>query len=62
MERIVIRRFANASRLTLTIATIGLAQVLGGMALIVPIALDGPPLVGSFERRSTPCRSRSTRW
>ncbi|MCB1251418.1 MAG: ATP-binding cassette domain-containing protein, partial [Acidimicrobiales bacterium] len=49
VERIVIRRFANASRLTLTIATIGLAQVLGGMALIVPIALDGPPLVGSFE-------------
>ncbi|MFN8041122.1 MAG: ATP-binding cassette domain-containing protein [Acidimicrobiales bacterium] len=49
VERIVIRRFAKASRLTLTMATIGLAQVLGGMELLVPIIFNSRPLVGSFE-------------
>ncbi len=48
VELIVIRRFANASRLTLTMATIGLAQVLGGMELLVPIVFKSRPLVGSF--------------
>jgi ABC-type branched-subunit amino acid transport system ATPase component/ABC-type branched-subunit amino acid transport system permease subunit len=48
VELIVIRRFANASRLTLTMATIGLAQVLGGMELLVPIIFKSRPLVGSF--------------
>src|SRR5437588_6247789 len=32
----VIRRFRNASRLLLTVATIGLAQVLGGLELLTP--------------------------
>src|SRR3954447_9970718 len=33
VELVVIRRFARSSRLVLTVATIGLAQVLGGMEL-----------------------------
>ena len=35
-ELLVIRRFAHSSRLVLTVATIGLAQILGGMELLLP--------------------------
>ena len=35
VEVTVIRRFANAPRLVLTVATIGLAQLLGGIELLV---------------------------
>jgi ABC-type branched-subunit amino acid transport system ATPase component/branched-subunit amino acid ABC-type transport system permease component len=48
VERIVIRRFANASRLVLTVATIGLAQVLGGAEMLVPTLFGQSPLVPSF--------------
>ena len=48
VERIVIRRFADASRLVLTVATIGLAQVLGGAEMLVPMLFDQSPLVPSF--------------
>ena len=48
VERIVIRRFAHASRLVLTVATIGLAQVLGGAEMLVPMLFDRSPLVPSF--------------
>jgi ABC-type branched-subunit amino acid transport system ATPase component/ABC-type branched-subunit amino acid transport system permease subunit len=48
-ELLVIRRFARASRLILTVATIGLAQVLGGLQLLLPRWLHGPPIVGGFE-------------
>jgi ABC-type branched-subunit amino acid transport system permease subunit len=36
VEVAVIRRFRNSSRLLLTVATIGLAQVLGGLQLLIP--------------------------
>jgi ABC-type branched-subunit amino acid transport system ATPase component/branched-subunit amino acid ABC-type transport system permease component len=49
VERIVIRRFANASRLVLTVATIGLAQVLGGAEMLVPTLFGQSPLVPSFS-------------
>ncbi len=49
VEWIVIRRFRHSSRLTLTVATIGLAQVLGGMELLVPQVLGGPTIIGAFE-------------
>src|SRR5258705_7502789 len=49
VERIVIRRFANASRLVLTVATIGLAQVLGGAEMLVPMLFGQSPLVPSFH-------------
>ncbi|HKN39847.1 MAG TPA: ATP-binding cassette domain-containing protein, partial [Acidimicrobiia bacterium] len=48
VERIVIRRFANASRLVLTVATIGLAQVLGGAEVLVPVLFGRSPLVPAF--------------
>ena len=48
VEVLVIRRFARSSRLVLTVATIGLAQVLGGMELILPelFHAHGGPLGG----------------
>ncbi len=48
-ERLVIRRFFTAPRLILTVATIGLAQVLGGIALFIPDATGSSPLVGAFS-------------
>ena len=42
VERLVIRRFANAPRLVLTVATIGLAQLLGGIAIFLPGWLGAP--------------------
>jgi ABC-type branched-subunit amino acid transport system ATPase component/ABC-type branched-subunit amino acid transport system permease subunit len=48
-EIFVIRRFARASRLILTVATIGLAQVLGGIQLLLPGWMGGPSLVGGFS-------------
>src|SRR5947209_17363123 len=51
----VIRRFRNASRLLLTVATIGLAQVLGGVELLIPKWVGaGSPLNGGY---STPVSS-----
>jgi ABC-type branched-subunit amino acid transport system ATPase component/ABC-type branched-subunit amino acid transport system permease subunit len=47
-EFLVIRRFTNSSRLILTVATIGLAQVLGGIQLLLPRWIGGPPLIGGF--------------
>jgi branched-chain amino acid transport system permease protein len=48
VEFLVIRRFTRSSRLVLTVATIGLAQVLGGMELLLPILFGagGGPLGG----------------
>ncbi len=41
VEITVIRRFANAPRLVLTVATIGLAQLLGGIELLIPPRIFG---------------------
>ncbi|MGH2758031.1 MAG: ATP-binding cassette domain-containing protein [Actinomycetota bacterium] len=49
VDRLVIRRFATAPRLVLTVATIGLAQILGGAALFIPDVTSGSPLVGAFQ-------------
>ena len=51
VEVTVIRRFANAPRLVLTVATIGLAQVLGGVELAIPKYVFGieSPILGAFE-------------
>lgn len=45
VEIVVIRRFARAPRLVLTVATIGLAQVLAGLGLLLPrwFAVAVPP-------------------
>lgn len=40
LERLVIRRFANAPRLILAVATIALAQILAGIAIVIPLLYD----------------------
>lgn len=51
VEVLIVRRFAQAPRLVLTVATIGLAQVLGGLELAIPKALFGLDayILGAFE-------------
>ena len=49
IERVVIRRFAEAPRLVLTVASIGLAQILGGVELFEPRWLRGPTFITSFD-------------
>lgn len=50
VELVVIRRFKNASRLTLTVATIGLAQILGYVgAIFVPGRFGSTGLIGGFS-------------
>lgn len=57
VERVIIRRFFWAPRLILTLATIGLAQVLGGIEAGLP-SLFGQPLVTNSFR--TPLSSSFT--
>ena len=45
VELLVVRRFATAPRLVLTVATIGLAQLLGGVAIYLPTWLDTPAYI-----------------
>lgn len=56
-EVLVVRRFKSASRLVLTVATIGLAQVLGAIQLIIPTFFKSAGLVGGF---TTPLSSLGT--
>jgi ABC-type branched-subunit amino acid transport system ATPase component/ABC-type branched-subunit amino acid transport system permease subunit len=48
-ERFVIRRFVNAPRLVLTVATIGLAQLLGGITLFMPGWFGAEELIPGFD-------------
>lgn len=65
VEVLVIRRFARSSRLVLTVASIGLAQVLGAIGLIIAVILGigggigadfDTPLSGSWFVRPYPVR------
>ncbi len=49
IDLIVIRRFARSSRLVLTVATIGLAQILGAIGLIIGLALGTDALIGDIQ-------------
>lgn len=49
VDVLVIRRFARSSRLVLTVASIGLAQILGAIGLIIGIALGTDALIGNIE-------------
>jgi branched-chain amino acid transport system permease protein len=49
IDVLVIRRFARSSRLVLTVATIGLAQILGAIGLIIGVALGTDALIGNIE-------------
>lgn len=42
-------RFAKSPRLVVTVASIGVAQLLGGIALYVPRLFHGPALIASFQ-------------
>src|SRR5581483_9021392 len=49
VEILVIRRFARSSRLVLTVATIGLAQILGAIGLAIGVGLGTDTLVGNVD-------------
>ncbi len=49
VEMFVIRRFTNSTRLILTVATIGLAQLLGGIQLYINKAFHSTGLIGGFS-------------
>jgi branched-chain amino acid transport system permease protein len=49
IDRLIIRRFANSSRLVLTVASIGLAQLLGGLELLGSKAIGFTSLTGGFS-------------
>ncbi len=49
VEALIIRRFVNATRLILTVATIGLAQILGVVQLYIPTWFGSAGIVGGFE-------------
>ncbi|HMG39811.1 MAG TPA: ATP-binding cassette domain-containing protein [Acidimicrobiales bacterium] len=49
VERLVIRRFAHAPRLLLTVATIGLAQLLGGLGVKIPDWFAVPVVIPGFR-------------
>ena len=48
LEVLVIRRFGNAPRLILMVATIGLAQLLNGLSIIIPVKWSNGATSGTF--------------
>jgi branched-chain amino acid transport system permease protein len=56
VEVLIVRRFFQAPRLILTVATIGLAQVLGALTLVLPSLIKAPDSTGfsSTQSFSTP--------
>jgi ABC-type branched-subunit amino acid transport system ATPase component/ABC-type branched-subunit amino acid transport system permease subunit len=53
VERLVVRRFSKAPRLVLTVATVGLAQLIGGIAIYLPSWLDTPTSIPAVETSLT---------
>ncbi len=49
IDVLVIRRFARSSRLVLTVATIGLSQILGAIGLVIGVALGTDALIGNID-------------
>lgn len=49
VDVLVVRRFARSSRLVLTVASIGLAQILGAIGLIIGVALGTDALIGNID-------------
>jgi branched-chain amino acid transport system permease protein len=49
IDVLIIRRFARSSRLVLTVATIGLAQILGAIGLIIGVLLGTDALIGNID-------------
>ena len=57
VERFVLRRFARAPRLIVTVVTIGVAQILNGISILLSLRLSGGAVAGAFE---TPFSTRFT--
>lgn len=51
VERLIVRRFANATRLVVTVASLGIAQLLGGIELLIPKWMynEAAIVTGAFE-------------
>jgi branched-chain amino acid transport system permease protein len=49
VERVIIRRFRTAPRLILAVATIGIAQILLGLSIIIPIVWEGKVAAHPFK-------------
>ena len=49
ISTLVIRRFANAPRLIVAVATIGLAQILLGLSILIPILVEKDLASGGFD-------------
>lgn len=49
ISTLVIRRFANAPRLIVAVATIGLAQILLGLSILIPILVEKELASGGFD-------------
>jgi len=49
ISTLVIRRFANAPRLIVAVATIGLAQILLGLSILIPILVEKELSSGGFD-------------
>jgi len=49
VDVLVVRRFARSSRLVLTVASIGLAQILGAVGLIIGVLLGTDALIGNID-------------
>ena len=49
IDVLIVRRFARSSRLVLTVATIGLAQILGAIGLVIGVLLGTDALIGNID-------------
>ena len=49
VDVLVIRRFARSSRLVLTVASIGLAQILGAIGIAIGVGLGTDALIGNID-------------
>lgn len=49
IDVLVIRRFARSSRLVLTVASIGLAQILGAVGIAIGVGLGTDALIGNID-------------
>ena len=57
LEVLVIRRFGNAPRLIVAVVTIGLAQILNGLSVVIPLEWNHARNAGTF---TTPFHARFT--
>ena len=49
VDVVVVRRFARSSRLVLTVASIGLAQILGAIGIAIGVGLGTDALIGNID-------------